>query len=483
MAQHLLRTSVLTTLTITLLLGWGSARADLVNPDPSASIDARLGSSPSQASDEFELRSTIAFTSNRDNPTGAGFPGSTLRQRLLNSAEIYLIDGDGANPRRVTDNTSYDAFPGLSPDGKKIVFDSNRLGDVEPLPTHTCPPTTPCTNVDNFDLFVMNADGSDQQHLTRGASSTWAPNGKYIAYHASKSGTLGLFKPSPSGAPFDSDIFVLNADDCRKAIEVTGVNDCRKVPGEHLKNITNSEDVDDDPDWSPVLPNGTQAIVFTRHPVNENVPDGVLAPHAEIYVMTVNPDGTPVPNNSDKPNPRQLIHTDDREERGPAWSADGTRIAFMRRGVESVRFEIWVMNADGTNQVRLTFNDLHDGTPSWSPDGTRIVFSQGTMTVTLELFSMTMNPDGTCVKTPGGTCVQTQLTDTAGFNFTPNWGELRIPGRPSTATPTPTSTPNAQLNQGAAVTPTLTSTPRATPSPTATRTPTMAPTRTPTPKR
>jgi len=63
----------------------------------------------------FRLASTIAFTSTRDDPTNPQL-----------AAEIYLINADGANPRRLTNNTDGDAFATLSPDGKKIVFDSNR---------------------------------------------------------------------------------------------------------------------------------------------------------------------------------------------------------------------------------------------------------------------------------------------------------------------------------------------------------------------
>jgi Tol biopolymer transport system component len=57
----------------------------------------------------------------------------------------------------------------------------------------------------------------------------------------------------------------------------------------------------------------------------------------------------------------------------PEWSPDGTRIAFtsQRDGNE----EIYVMNADGTDLVRLTNDPGIDTRPSWSPDGRRLTFT------------------------------------------------------------------------------------------------------------
>src|SRR5262245_65964938 len=85
---------------------------------------------------EFVLQSAIVFTSTRDNPTAD--PNA--------STEIYIMNGDGTDPRRLTDNTYGEAFAALSPDGKKIVFGSNRLRmEGEPLNTG--------------DQCIMNRDG------------------------------------------------------------------------------------------------------------------------------------------------------------------------------------------------------------------------------------------------------------------------------------------------------------------------------------
>ena len=65
-------------------------------------------------------------------------------------------------------------------------------------------------------------------------------------------------------------------------------------------------------------------------------------------------------------------------EFAPAWSPDGTKIAFERQyDTQQPLSDIWVMNAsDGTSQVNLTANSASpfEFNPDWSPDGTKIVF-------------------------------------------------------------------------------------------------------------
>jgi Tol biopolymer transport system component len=312
----------------------------------------------------FQLDSTIAFVSTRDDPAA----------NPLLSAEIYLMNGDGTNPRRITFNSDGDGFPSLSPDGKKIVFDSNRLrGTNDPLNTS--------------DLFVMAADGTEQVHVRRGSSASWSPDGKNIVFHASASG-LGLpIKPDPGAATDDSDIFMLNIDDV-----LAGVDDAR--------NLTNNDaTVDDDPDWSP----DGQTIVFTSHDRTDDPSNSITA---EIYSMNADGTGTP-----------QRLTFNVEEERAPAWSNDGTRIVFMcRRGGND--FEICVMNADGTNQLQLTNNLVGDLTPTWSADDRQIMFHRP-VAGRLQLFAM--NTDGT---------TQHQVTNTVGMNAFANWGWLRVHSGP-----------------------------------------------------
>jgi Tol biopolymer transport system component len=93
--------------------------------------------------------------------------------------------------------------------------------------------------------------------------------------------------------------------------------------------------------------------------------DGGLAlvgPHARI--VTALPDGS---------HPAQVSFGPG-EDSDPAYSPDGSRIAFA--STRTGGGDIYVMNADGTGVVRLTTNPLEEGQPSWSPDGSRIAFTR-----------------------------------------------------------------------------------------------------------
>src|SRR5262245_63524483 len=87
-------------------------------------IGVALLADQSHQGDQFELVPKIVFSSNQQNPTCT----------VATSLELFLMDPDGTNVQRWTDNegcTHADYFAALSPDGKKIVFDSNRAANID----------------------------------------------------------------------------------------------------------------------------------------------------------------------------------------------------------------------------------------------------------------------------------------------------------------------------------------------------------------
>jgi TolB protein len=73
--------------------------------------------------------------------------------------EIYVMNADGSNQTRLTNNPASDGWPCFSPDGTKIAFESLRDGD--------------------FEIYVMNADGSNQTRITNNPAynghPSWGP--------------------------------------------------------------------------------------------------------------------------------------------------------------------------------------------------------------------------------------------------------------------------------------------------------------------
>jgi Tol biopolymer transport system component len=119
----------------------------------------------------------------------------------------------------------------------------------------------------------------------------------------------------------------------------------------------------------------------------------------EIY--TAGPDGS---------NPLRLT-TNTVADTEPAYSPDGTRIAFTRSG------DIWVMNADGGGAVVITGTEGPDSDPAWSPDGSQIVY----------VSNQTVSGGGTTgpelfVTSAAGPSPQRRLTDTPnGASQAPAW--------------------------------------------------------------
>lgn len=183
----------------------------------------------------------------------------------MSNWEIYIMDDDGDNIQRLTNNTLYDAEPRWSPNGKYIAF----VREQERV-----------TNEQNIDLFIMNIDGTQVQKLTTytgiDVNPAWSPDSQHIAFTS----TRGNY----------TSIHTIDIE-TRRVQQLTRNN---------MLYYTSS------PTWSP---DGEKiAYIFTRRDPFEDA----------IYVMDAN-----------GKNPRRFVHKVGSSYFSPQWSPDGKHLLYI----------------------------------------------------------------------------------------------------------------------------------------------------------
>ncbi len=120
--------------------------------------------------------------------------------------EIYTMNVDGSDVRRLTYTTGYDGGPWWSPDGTKIVYRSYHPTDPAELKDYQDLLAQRIVRPSKMELWVMNADGSDQRQITRlgGANfgPSWTPDGKRIIFSSNHK--------NPRGSNFD--LYIVGLD-------------------------------------------------------------------------------------------------------------------------------------------------------------------------------------------------------------------------------------------------------------------------------
>ncbi len=273
---------------------------------------------------------------------------------LLLAAAVVLQLGTA---KRVTN--VQDAYPMLSPDGTRLVFESNRTG--------------------NWDIYSMKPDGTDLVRLTDNPAADvgpiWSPDGKHIVFGSERDAG-------------DPEIYVMNVD------------------GSNQRRLTRQPGDDSHPHWSP---DGTR-IVFNSARTTPDLKAEWTKQFHEIFTMAA--DGSDV---------RQITRART-VSTYPQFSPDGKKIAF-RRTLDEAGFlwdltlgmrnsEIFVMNADGSNPVDVSKSASYDGWPAWSPDGTTIVFSSNRAGPANIGQLYAVDPDGSNLR---------KLTDGPGSFVQPSW--------------------------------------------------------------
>jgi Tol biopolymer transport system component len=247
------------------------------------------------------------------------------------------------------------------------------------------------------EIYVINVDGRGliklSNNITPKYNPAWSPDGSKIAFGSNDKDTAGIYIMDADGSnptklidtkeisvydQANPDLRfttgcchpIWSPDGQKIAFQIVHYIGCCawhstnyviNADGSHFRELVDQPAGFSAPVWSP----DSQKIAFDGSVWS---PDGKKIAfatdwggNAEIHVM--NADGT---------NPVRLTHSGSPWDSAPAWSPDGKKIAFL--SYRDGNYEIYTVNTDGTNLVNLTKDPMDDGGQVWSPDSTKIAF-------------------------------------------------------------------------------------------------------------
>ncbi len=253
--------------------------------------------------------------------TGERFVFASTRHSM--NPDVYIKSVSGTAVTQLTLDPAADLHPHLSPDGQHVAFASNRTG--------------------NWDIWIIGLGGQKPIQVTNSPMDemhpSWSPDGKRLVYCA---------RPAMTG---QWQLWVTDAD--RSTLVENRVSPTYIGEGVF-------------PEWSPADPN---LILYQRARQRGSRWFGV---------WTVELVG------NEPRYPTEVVASADFAAILPTWNQDGTQIAYT--AVSSVpdtdsefgtmfeRADIWVVDADGANRVRLTDGLTQNFGPAWSADG-RVFFT------------------------------------------------------------------------------------------------------------
>jgi Tol biopolymer transport system component/GNAT superfamily N-acetyltransferase len=246
---------------------------------------------------------------------------------------------------------------------------------------------------DNGEVWLMDADGGRQTRLIPGVDGAdlgnpvWSPDGKRIAYTR----TQGPNDPATG----DVDIWVANVDGSGARPLATGPTwqwFPRWSPDGAWLEYT------DEAVGGPWLSSGPTGPDTGQGPQGPVFPGANAAslPEAELWRLPIDGSGPP----------RRITNAAG-DDRSGTWSPDGRRLAFD--STRDGNTELYLIDADGTNTVRLTNDPSSEWAASWSPDGSKIAYTSDASGIA-QVWVMAADGSGA-----------TQLTFDPDGNLWPSW--------------------------------------------------------------
>jgi TolB protein len=240
---------------------------------------------------------------------------------------IAILLAFAAAPASVT--AVRDSYPSLSPDGKQLVFTSNRTGGQA--------------------VWLADADGKQLRLLFDGGelgsepgTPVWSPDGKSIAF---------AMKPAGATDENESEIYAMRPD------------------GSGVQRLTNTPGDDSHPHWSA----DGKRIFFNSARATPDLRADWIRQWIDIYSMAA--DGSDVRRHTEckavctypvpSPDGGSVVHRKTLATTGLSWAQE----PIQRNS------EVFVTTLDGSGSTNLSNNPSYDGWPMWSPNGRWVIFT------------------------------------------------------------------------------------------------------------